>query len=441
MLSRDVLSLLDADIRHRAFRLPEQPGGPDSGRPWRALSADGLEPASTRVPGGACLIGLEIELLPLDDAGVIVPIQGPSGSMAFLSELAERRDWRESLSQTGSPQFEPGPEETISYEPGGQIEYGTAAYASPARLLRRAAGVLSDLHAAAEARGIRLAALGIEPGRPLEETSLKLTSDRYRRMDAYLSSIGPAGPRMMRQTASTQFNLDFGPDPLLAWRVANALAAPLTAMFANSAIYDGKPSGHVSYRADSWRHLDPGRTGVVESVGASDPVRSYVAFALAARWFLGPAPAEPFGDLLDGDEVGLDSWRAHLTTLFPEVRPRGWLEIRSCDAVAPEALAAPVALLTGLLHDRGALAEAVGLLQAPTPGLLERAGRVGLRDPELGALSRDLVAVGMEGARRLGPDRLDGDALARAEEYFGRYTLAGRCPADDGRRAPEPSAA
>lgn len=435
------LALLDADIRHRAFRLPERAGGRDSGRPWRALSADGVEPAARGPRGGAGLIGLEIELLPLDAAGTVVPIHGPGGSLAFLTELAERRGWRESLSQTGSPQFEPRPEETVSYEPGGQIEYGTAAYASPSRLLRRAEGVLADLRAAADAHGILLAALGIEPGRPLADTSLRLTGDRYRRMDRYLASIGPAGPRMMRQTASLQLNLDFGPDPVLAWRVANGLAAPLTAMFANSPLYAGRPTGHASYRAHLWRRLDPRRTGVFDPAGDADPIRTYVTFALRAPWFLGPEPAEPFGDLLDRGEVGLDGWRAHLTTLFPEVRPRGWLEFRSCDAVAPDALAAPVVLLTGILHDPTSLAEAAALLPAPDTGLLELAGRTGLRDEGLAAVSRDLVALGLEGARRQRRERLDGATIGRAEEFFRRYTLAGRSPADDAVPTPAPSAA
>lgn len=429
-MDRDALALLDADIRHRAFRLPERPGGPDSGRPWRAISAEGLPPVSRAgAAGGAPLVGVEVELLPLSASGAIAPIRGPKGSLAFLTDLAERRGWRESLSPTGSPQFEPGPEETVSYEPGGQIEYGTAAYASAGRMLARAAGVLRDLTDAAERRGIRLVALGIEPGRALGETSLQLTSDRYRIMDRYLASLGTAGPRMMRQTASLQVNIDFGPDPLLAWRVANALAPPLTAMFANSAVYEGRLTGHASYRAHAWRHVDPGRTGTFPPTG--DPIAAYVRFALGANWFLGPGPPAPFGDLLRHGEIGLDGWRTHLTTLFPEVRPRGWLEFRSCDAVAPDALAAPVALLVGLLHDADTLAEAASLVPLATPERLARAGREGLRDPETAALAREIVRLGMRGARRLGAARLDDAALERADGFFSRFTLAGRAPADE----------
>ncbi|HSM35421.1 MAG TPA: glutamate-cysteine ligase family protein [Longimicrobiales bacterium] len=424
-MDRDTLALLAADIRHRAFRLPELPGGPDAGRPWRARSADGVQPAGTR---GAPLVGLEVELLPLDASGAIVPIHGPGGSLAFLTELAARRGWRESVSPTGSPQFEPGPEETISYEPGGQIEYGTAPYASAARLLARAHGVLSDLCAGAEAAGVRLEGLGIEPGRPLAATSLRLTGDRYRRMDAYFGGLGPAGPRMMRQTGSLQINVDFGPDPLAAFRVANALAAPLTAIFANSPVYDGRPTGHASYRADAWRRLDPGRTGVTGP--ASDPVAGYVRFALEAHWFLGPGEPAPFGELLRSGDVGLDHWRTHLTTLFPEVRPKGWLEIRSCDALPPGALAAPVVLLLGILHHPPTLAEAAANLPPPSPELLVRAGHEGLRDAEVAALARSVVALGLRGARSLGVDRLSARDLDAAEAFFDAYTLRGRAPAD-----------
>jgi glutamate--cysteine ligase len=438
-MDRDALALLAADVRHRAFRMPESPGGPGAGRPWRAVSADGVSPFEAGRSGGAPLIGLEIELLPLDDAGRMVPIRGPGGSLAFLTEVAERRGWRESVSPTGSPQFEPGPEETISYEPGGQIEYGTAAYASLARLLARAGAVLDDLRRAAERKGIRLAGLGIEPGRPLATAALQLTSDRYRRMDAYLAGLGPAGPRMMRQTASTQINLDFGPEPLLAFRVANALAAPLTAIFANSPVYDGRATGHASYRADAWRKLDPGRTGLIEP--AEDPVEAYLEFALEARWFLGPGTPAPFRELLGAGKVGLDGWRTHLTTLFPEVRPKGWLEVRSCDAVPPDALAAPVVLLAGILHDPPTLAEAASSLPPPSADLLVRAGKAGLADREVAAAARDAVALGLRGARRLVPGRLGSQHIAQAESFFGAYTLAGRAPADDALSAPAPAPA
>lgn len=428
-MDREARALLDADIRHRAFRLPEIPGGTDAGRPWRVPSADELPPATTGGRDRVPRVGLEIELLPLDAKGAIAPIAGPEGSLAFLSELAERRGWRESVSQSGSPQFEPGPEETISYEPGGQIEYGTAPYASLNRLLERAAAVLEDLLAAAERRGLRLRALGIEPGRPLAETSLRLTSDRYRRMDAHLSALGEAGPRMMRQTASLQINLDYGPDPLLAWQASNALAAPVIAMFANSRVYDGARTDHVSVRADAWRRLDPTRTGVVAAGG--DPIGEYVEFALGATWFLGPGSPQPFGELLARGDVGLDSWRTHLTTLFPEVRPRGWLEVRGCDAVAPGALAAPVVLLAGILHDPDTLREAVGTLPETDPDRLVQAGRAGLADPAIADCARKAASLALRGARRLGSDRLSPDHIERAEAFFDRYTNAGRAPADD----------
>ena len=222
--------------------------------------------------------------------------------------------------------------------------------------------------------------------------------------------------------------MDFGPDPLAAFRVANALAAPLTAIFANSSVYDGRPTGHASYRADAWRRLDPGRTGVASP--ASDPVADYVRFALEARWFLGPGGPAPFGELLRSGDVGLDHWRTHLTTLFPEVRPKGWLEIRSCDALPPGALAAPVVLLLGILHHPPTLAEAAASLAPPSAGLLVRAGRDGLGDPQVAGLARSVVALGLRGARRLGADRLSAGDLEAAEAFFDAHTLRGRAPAD-----------
>jgi glutamate--cysteine ligase len=127
----------------------------------------------------------------------------------------------------------------------------------------------------------------------------------------------------------------------------------------------------------------------------------------------------------------MDDWRTHLTTLFPEVRPKGFAEVRACDAVDPARYAAPLVLLAGIAYDPRAAAEAGELVGAPDPALLVRAGRDGLRDPALAAAARDLADIAMGGARRLGPAFVSGAALEEAEAFFDAYTRRGRSPADD----------
>jgi glutamate--cysteine ligase len=140
-------------------------------------------------------------------------------------------------------------------------------------------------------------------------------------MDAYFARIGPAGARMMRQTASLQVAVDIGADALGRWRLLNALAPFLTAVFANSRRYAGDDTGFASYRAETWRRTDPLRTGLLTGM---DPIGAYVDFALRAPAILlggDKEPAQPLAAWL-GTIDGTASWERHLGTLFPEVRPR-----------------------------------------------------------------------------------------------------------------------
>ena len=129
----------------------------------------------------------------------------------------------------------------------------------------------------------------------------------------------------------------------------------------------------------------------------------------------------------------LEEWHDHLTTLFPEVRPRGHFELRSADAVAPRWYAAPLALAVGITYDPGALRAAADLLGAPDLGLLDRAGRVGLRDPALASTAADLADIALDGCAALGPGYFHPADLEPARAFFDRYTRRGLCP---GGRAP-----
>jgi glutamate--cysteine ligase len=138
-----------------------------------------------------------------------------------------------------------------------------------------------------------------------------------------------------------------------------------------------------------------------------------------------------FGEWLTRAELMEDEWHDHLTTLFPEVRPRGHLELRSVDSVAPQWYAAPLALAVGITYDPGALRAAAELLGAPDLGLLDRAGRVGLHDPRLASTAADLVGIALEGCAGLGPGYFHPADLEQARAFFDRYTRRGLCPADD----------
>ena len=154
-------------------------------------------------------------------------------------------------------------------------------------------------------------------------------------MADYLARRGPAGARMMRQTASFQVNLDFDDEPWLRWRVLNAAAPYVVAMFANSSVYAGADTGCVSARAQVWRALDPDAHR--PSLERRRRSTTYLDFALGAPALLLPTRRRRAPALRRvarrGPSCTPEEWHDHLTTLFPEVRPRGHLELRSADAV------------------------------------------------------------------------------------------------------------
>jgi glutamate--cysteine ligase len=366
--------------------------------------------------GATRRIGAEIEWIPVDPiTRRVVPV---ATSVAAL-RVASRGEWCEELTPSGAPRFVLADRSVVSFEPGGQIEYSSPASTS-------ASVVVRQMRAIAERLGetMTLLSVGLDPVNPPERAPLQLGGARYCGMDAYFRTIGPAGARMMRQTAAFQVSLDRGADPVAEWRLLNALAPYAVATFANSPRYAGKDTGHRSYRAHTWRTLDPSRTGLFS--GDGDPAAEYLAFALRARTILDPSHA-PAGALALGDAA----WETHLTTLFPEIRPRGTFEVRSADAIDPTWYVAPLAWLGGLVYDPLTARAAADLVGEANPDRLVRAGAAGLADPPIAAVASALSEMAMEGCRRLGTTFLDPADLEQTIDLLDRYTRRGRSPADD----------
>jgi glutamate--cysteine ligase len=402
-----------------------------------ALLADLAEHAFA-APARASLtprrIGAEVELIPVEAAtGRRCPLEADAApaTLPFLRRWGLRQGWTETVTEKGTPCFQLPVGGTVTFEPGGQLEYSSPPCRGASALLALLRSVVLPLRGAAAGEGIGLLSVGIDPFNSAEASPLLLHSKRYDRMAEYLARRGPAGAMMMRQTAAFQLSLDFDDEPWLRWRVLNAAAPYVVAIFANSPIYNCRATAYQSTRSRVWREVDPARTGIPWSESAVD---AYFDFAIAAPALLFPAVEgehRPFGDWLVRAELTLDEWRDHLSTLFPEVRPRGHLELRSADSIPPQWYAAPLALGAGITYDPGALRAAADLLGRPDYGLLERAGRLGLRDPAIARVAADLVEIALSGCEALGPGYFHPSDLEQARAFFDHYTRRGRSPADD----------
>jgi glutamate--cysteine ligase len=380
-------------------------------------------------------IGAEVELIPLDAArGRRVPLEAETGPaiLPFLRRFAARQGWGEARTPKGVPCFLVRGGGTIGFEPGGQIEFSTPPSHSATALVNRLRSVVGPLRAAAGSEGIELLSSGVDPHNGQADAPMLLDSKRYHRMAEHFATISPYGGVMMRQTASMQLSLDFDDEPRARWRLLNAVAPYVTAIFASSPVYEGARTGHQSFRAHVWRRLDPRRTGLPFDGGR--PAEAYLDFALAAPAILLPTVGGhclPFGEWLARANPTLEEWEFHLSTLFPEVRPRGHCEVRSADAVDPAWYAAPIVFLAGLAYDPHALRSALELAPAPDPSLLERAGREGLHDPAIARTAAALFELALTGCRALGSSFVHPAHLEEARAFFDRYTRRGRSPADD----------
>ena len=416
----------------------------------------------SRTPRSPGAVGIELEVIPLartangaPRALPILPVAPDAESLSgFLSDHAEATerlaaDW----DQRGTPRYRTWREGFVRFEPGGQIEYATEARLTAAEAISDMEAVMGDLVDAADKAGVELLSCGLNPFLDADQVELHLKTPRYLAMDAHFNRVGPYGRRMMRLTASMQVNLDFG-DPTqahLRWSASNLLAPVCTAVFANSPVASG-PAVHVSGRALAWELADPTRTGVAWSPGDAirkAPWTAYTVFALTADAMLrldpgGAVVTAPSGVRFNewwsgvhGSPPSVAEWRMHLTSLFPEVRPRGWLELRSIDTPGREWWAVPPTLLAALLYDDLALGEILDALESlgeRMPELFRAAARVGLRDPDLGAAAEAAFDIALKAASRFPPGYFDAGSVSACERFAERYVAGRRMQADD--RAP-----
>jgi glutamate--cysteine ligase len=247
---------------------------------------------------------------------------------------------------------------------------------------------------------------------------------RYRVMRETLPRHGSLATNMMLMTATGQVSLDWADEADCVKKavVAARLAPLLVALYANSPIAEGRPTGFQSFRSHVWTDVDPARCGFIPAMfDNSFSYDAYVQWALdVPLLFLRRRgeylkPELTFRQLLErgyqGEPATRGDWNDHLTALFPEVRLKKVVEIRSADGVGPELTGALLALWRGILYQRDALFEAARLLPPVSYTehleLMEAARRDGLRAKwqriSVGGAAGELVAIAARGLERLDP--------------------------------------
>lgn len=341
----------------------------------------------------------------------------------------------------------------IQFEPGGQIEISTAPCHS-----------LSDLHAHLYARKellndltkqhhIHFAQVGTNPWFTVQEIGNQLDRPRYRVLEQYFDGISPYGKQMMLQTGSLHINLDLGDN--LSTRVKRIVAANLivpfvTALFAHSPIVGGIVTGHKAHRSFIWQHLDESRTGILplDDVSASLSLEAlasaYLEMALKApvmyirtldnRMFPREVTMAHWMEHgVEGVWPSMSDFENHVSLLFPEVRLKGYLEIRSVDAPPPGWEMAPVMFYTGLLYTDAYLDKTLELLLPYASRMNELfAGAVyGLERDELYLLAKQLIHLALDGFVRLPVTFKEGANQHLLVRFYEEFTSRRRTFADE----------
>jgi glutamate--cysteine ligase len=378
-----------------------------------------FSPVKSKTPRA---VGVEIELLPIHTSTrrpALPRNVGATSTADIISRLAKRHDWLEESVENDPPSWQLPDGTRISFEPGGQIEVSSTPHATASSVIDSTQALVVLLQTAMATQGIELLARGVDPYNDIDAVPLQLHRDRYERMTRYFESIGPSGVRMMRQTAALQINIERGENPQSRWRLLNDLAPIVTALFANSRDYAGKSTEWASYRSHLWRTLDPSRTGIIYAEpGSTEKYLSFALDAFAMHSGGGGRPYRTFRDWMGGPDVDEAEWLFHLSTLFPEVRPKEYFELRSADTIEAAQLFAPVVFVTGLVYDEKSAASATDVLGLPDPVLLLRAGSRGLKDREVWRLTSALCGFAIEGAARLGDNYISARHRESARAYF-----------------------
>ena len=374
-------------------------------------------------------LGTEHEKFPFYRADLApVPYEGRAGHggiHALLEGMRQKTGW-EPIEDAGAiiGLFDPAGGGAISLEPGGQFELSGA----PLETVHQTACEL-DLHleqvkSVAAPHDIGFLGLGMSPIWTLAQTPI-MPKSRYKIMTRYMPTVGARGLDMMYRTCTVQVNLDFGTeaDMVKKLRVCLALQPLGTALFANSPFTEGRPNGRLSERSEIWRDTDNNRAGMLPfAFEAGMGYERYVDYALQVPMYF-VKRGETYHDVagadfrallagrlphLPGERATMSDWANHLSTIFPEVRLKRFLEMRGGDVGGRDHIVAFSAFFVGLIYDQTSLDAAWDLVKdwsaaerqqlrddAPARGLDAEIAGVSLRE-----IAKQALAISRNGLAR-----------------------------------------
>ncbi|MEO5596322.1 MAG: glutamate--cysteine ligase [Lysobacteraceae bacterium] len=300
---------------------------------------------------------------------------------------------------------------SVTLEPAGQLELSGAPLETIHDTCCETTQHLEEVKAVASELGLGFLGMGFQPKWQREDMPW-MPKGRYKIMRDYMPKVGSLGLDMMTRTCTVQTNLDFGSeaDMVKKFRVSLALQPVATALFADSPFTDGKPNGFLSYRSQIWTDTDPDRTGMLDFVFADGfGFERHVDYLLDVPMYFVyrdgnyiDASGQSFRDFLAGklpallgEKPTLTDWADHMTTSFPEVRLKKYLEMRGADGGPWNRLCALPAFWVGLLYDQTALDAAWDLVKdfslAERNALRDGVPRLALKTPHRGGTLRDLA--------------------------------------------------
>lgn len=366
-------------------------------------------------PKGQWRIGAEHEKFGFDKTTLARPgYEGPNGIKAMLEGL-QRFGWSP-VEENGvliglERRNAEGFIASVSLEPGGQFELSGAPLLTIHDICNETGQHLMEVKQVADQLGVGFLGAGFDPLWTREQVPV-MPKGRYDIMRAYMPKVGTLGLDMMLRTCTIQANLDFDSeaDMVAKFRTSLALQPIATALFACSPFTEGRPNGFLSARANVWTDTDADRTGMLGFVFEDGfGFERYADYALDTPMYFAKrdghyvdASGQSFRDFqagklpaLPGQFPTIKDWNDHLTTLFPEVRLKAYLEMRGADGGPWSRICALPALWAGVLYDAPSLAAAWDLVKdwdiADHERLRRDVTRLGLKAEVAGRSVRDIA--------------------------------------------------